>query len=71
MFMGGGSEDFISSGWIGRYLENEFPGYPDAYPSAEMPDPLALEFGNQVSLIFHQSMNIPASISINNPNQFF
>ena len=71
LFMGGGSEDFISSGWIGRYLENEFPGYPDAYPSAEMPDPLALEFGNQVSLIFHQSMNIPASISINNPNQFF
>ncbi|MDX2305993.1 MAG: DUF1501 domain-containing protein [Microscillaceae bacterium] len=71
LFMGGGSEDYLSSGWIGRYLENEFPNYPAAYPSTEMPDPLALEFGNNISLIFHQSQNIPASISIDNPNQFF
>lgn len=71
LFMGAGSEDFLGSGWAGRYLENEFPGYPDAYPTLEMPDPLALEFGNNLSLVFHQSMNIPTSISIGNPNQFF
>ncbi len=71
LFMGGGADDFLGSGWVGRYLEQEFPNYPEAYPNPEMLDPLALEFGNDVSLIFHQSQNIPTSISINNPNQFF
>jgi hypothetical protein len=35
-----------------------------------MPDPLAIEMGNDVSLIFHQQGNIPTSISINDPASF-
>ena len=66
LFMGGGFDDFFSSGWVGRYLQQEFAPltYPDAFPNEDMPDPLAIEMGNDVSLIFHQADNIPTSISL-------
>src|SRR6187402_347521 len=35
-----------------------------------MKDPLAIEMGSDVSLIFHQEGNIPTSISIDNPESF-
>jgi uncharacterized protein (DUF1501 family) len=77
-FMGGSAKDYIQSGWLGRYLEGEYPTgnpapndfyhYPQDFlnplvPENTMIDPLALEFGNDQSLIFHQMGNIPTSIS--------
>lgn len=66
--MGGGSEDYFSSGWVGRYLKSEYDplSYPDDFPTEVMPDPLALEMGNDSSLIFHQEGNIPTSLSLGN-----
>ncbi len=71
-FMGGSFEDYYQSGWVGRYLEQEIAPkkYPQDFPNAEMPDPLAIEMGSDVSLIFHQQGNIPTSISINDPQAF-
>ncbi len=65
-FMGGTSDDYFSSGWIGRYLTSLYgpQQYPQDFPNAEMPDPLALEMGNDMSLLFHQDGNIPTSISL-------
>lgn len=65
-FMGGGADDYFSSGWVGRYLNAEFAPltYPADFPTEEMPDPLALEMGNDLSLIFHQTGNIPTSLSL-------
>jgi len=65
-FMGGGPDDYFSSGWIGRYLSKIYEPlqYPDDFPNEEMQDPLALEMGNDVSLIFHQESNIPVSLSL-------
>ncbi|MBU2913889.1 DUF1501 domain-containing protein [Reichenbachiella agariperforans] len=71
--MGGGSDDYFSSGWIGRYLNHEYTPlkYPEEFPNDTMPDPLALEMGNDVSLLFHQEGNIPTSISLpGNPEGF-
>lgn len=71
--MGGGFDDFYSSGWVGRYLQNKYAPdiYPNDFPNAEMPDPLAIEIGSDVSLIFHQQGNIPTSISLpGNPEAF-
>ena len=70
-FMGGNADDYFSSGWIGRYLNQEFSPliYPQDFPTTEMPDPLALEMGNDLSLIFHQTGNIPTSISLGNSPQ--
>ncbi len=71
-FMGGSFDDYFSSGWVGRYLQMEFAPqvYPNDFPNEEMKDPLAIEMGSDVSLIFHQDGNIPASISLNNPESF-
>ncbi|MEQ9218575.1 MAG: DUF1501 domain-containing protein [Cyclobacteriaceae bacterium] len=65
-FMGGGADDYFPSGWIGRYLSNIYlpETYPDDFPNTDMPDPLALEMGNDVSLLFHQEGNIPTSLSL-------
>jgi uncharacterized protein (DUF1501 family) len=71
-FMGGASDEYLQSGWVGRYLQQEIAPlkYPEQFPNTEMPDPLAIEMGSDISLIFHQQGNIPTSISIDNPQQF-
>jgi len=72
-FMGGSFDDYFSSGWVGRYLEQEFAPmghYPEDFPQPDMLDPLAIEMGSDISLIFHQDGHIPTSLSINNPATF-
>jgi uncharacterized protein (DUF1501 family) len=44
------SNQFLNDGWLGRYLNGEYAGFPNAYPTAEMPDPLAIQFGSSASL---------------------
>jgi uncharacterized protein (DUF1501 family) len=72
LFMGGSADEYLQSGWVGRYLQQDIAPalYPNDFPNADMPDPLAIEMGNDVSLIFHQQGNIPTSISINDPEGF-
>ena len=63
-FMGGSYDEYLGSGWLGRYLDYEYPGYPEEYPNGSMPDPLALEFGSNISLAFHRNNGIPVAMSI-------
>lgn len=70
-YMGGNYDDYFNSGWMGRYFEHYHPNYPTGYPSATVPDPLALEMGTGVSLAFHRSQGIPAGLSIQNPDAFY
>jgi len=71
--MGGGPNDYFSSGWIGRYLQHAYEPevYPDDFPNNNMKDPLAIELGSDVSLLFHQQGNIPASISLGGDPESF
>ena len=39
------SSQTAASGWAGRYLDKRFPGYPDNYPTTQMPDPPAIQIG--------------------------
>lgn len=71
VFMGGDAGDYFSSGWMGRFLNFEYPGYPDAYPDEIMPDPIGIEMGNVISLAFHRDAGIPMGINIQNPEQFY
>ena len=71
VFMGGDAGDYFSSGWMGRFLDHEYPGYPDAYPNPTMPDPIGIELGNVISLAFHREAGIPIGINIHNPEQFY
>ena len=38
-----------ATGWAGRYLDGEYPGFPTGYPSTANPDPLAISIGSVVS----------------------
>jgi uncharacterized protein (DUF1501 family) len=43
------ADEYISTGWMGRYFDTQFPGFPEAYPNADYPDPFAITLGNLVS----------------------
>jgi uncharacterized protein (DUF1501 family) len=68
---GNDDESGVSSGWMGRFLNEEYPGYPEAYPSAEMPDPIAIEIGANMSLAFHREDGIPMGLNIASPEAFY
>jgi uncharacterized protein (DUF1501 family) len=46
----GNSDEYLTDGWLGRYLNGENPGFPNGYPNAGNPDPLAIQFGSGASL---------------------
>lgn len=74
VFMGlDGNDDNsdVRSGWMGRYLDHEYPGYPDEYPTPDMPDPIAIEMGNSMSLAFHRGDGIPIGLNIASPQAFY
>ena len=39
------STQTATSGWAGRYLDTQFPGFPDNYPTSAVPDPPAIQIG--------------------------
>lgn len=57
-------------GWMGRYLESEYPGYPDAYPNAEMPDPLAIQISNIPTVVVQGSI-FSMGLSITDPENIY
>jgi uncharacterized protein (DUF1501 family) len=40
------TEENIYTGWMGRYMMNEYPNYPENYPNNTNPDPLAVQVGD-------------------------
>jgi len=73
VFMGGdeSQNNNYQSGWMGRYLDNIYPGYPDDYPSATMLDPIGIELSGTLSLAFHRENGIPIGLNIGSPEQFY
>lgn len=67
---GSASDEVINTGWTGRYLNTEYPNYPDGYPNATMPDPLAIQIGSITSLTL-QGPSINMGMSITNPTSFY
>ena len=43
------ADEFLQTGWLGRWFEMNYPGYPEGYPSEECPDPFAITVGSLVS----------------------
>ena len=43
---GSDSTTVLQTGWLGRTLEDDFPGYPENYPNATAPHPAAISMGN-------------------------
>ena len=59
------SDEYLDSGWAGRYLNYEYANYPVGYPNAAMPDPLAIRVGEGIGLGL-QMMGTNMGVSINN-----
>lgn len=60
----------VKTGWMGRYLETEYPGYPDAFPSASMPDPLAIQISEFPTLTVQGDI-YSMGLSISNPENIY
>jgi uncharacterized protein (DUF1501 family) len=58
--------DNVTTGWAGRYLQNEYANFPTGYPNTQMPDPLAIQL-NEMTLTF-QGVAQTMGITVSNPD---
>lgn len=64
------SSQVLTSGWGGRYLNYEYPNFPNGYPTSSMPDPLGIQIGSVISLAL-QGPAVSMGMSITNPTSFY
>ncbi|HLF45085.1 MAG TPA: DUF1501 domain-containing protein [Chitinophagaceae bacterium] len=64
------ANQYINSGWMGRYLDHEYPGYPTNYPNSMVTDPLGIQIGSVTSLTF-QGPQVSMGMSISDPTNFY
>ncbi|MEO5996632.1 MAG: DUF1501 domain-containing protein [Chitinophagaceae bacterium] len=67
---GSASNVELNSGWAGRYLDGEYSSYPNGFPNATVPDPLAIQIGSVTSLAL-QGPDVSMGMSISDPNSFY
>lgn len=64
------SDEHLETGWLARYLQGEYPGFPTGYPNADMPDPLAIEIGS-VSSLSLMGTTQPMGMAVTDPTSFY
>ena len=52
LFSASDSSTYVETGWVGRFVDNQFPGAPQSYPDPNFLDPLSIQIGSSVSSIF-------------------
>ena len=67
---GSDSNQVLASGWVGRYLGQEYANYPIGYPNTVMPDPLAIQIGSFLSPAF-QGPSVNMGMAISDPVNFY
>ncbi len=60
------SNQYFTTGWLGRYLKEEYPNYPNTLP----PDPMAIQIGVSASLSL-MSQAGDMALTFQDPNQFY
>ena len=68
-FTGVDSDKLSTSGWLGRYVNDRYPGFPDNYPSTTNPDPLAIQISSISATVFNTA-SITSALAIQNPDTF-
>ncbi len=64
------SNAVVNSGWAGRYLNYEYPNFPNGYPNASARDPLAIQIGSTTSFTL-QGPAVSMGMSISNTSNFY
>ncbi len=67
---GSDTNTVLNSGWLGRYLDKKYPGYPGGYPNAQTPEPPAIQIGNMLSGAL-QGKAMGLGISVINTMSFY
>lgn len=67
---GAASDQYLTTGWLGRTLDDQFPNFPDGYPDTTMPDPLAIQIGTQASTMT-QTSETNAAFTVTDPSSFY
>lgn len=49
---GADANQYLNTGWTGRFLGETFTNFPNGYPNEVMPDPLAIQIGSVLSPVF-------------------
>jgi uncharacterized protein (DUF1501 family) len=60
----------LTTGWMGRYLDDRYPNYPTGYPNAQMEDPLALQIGYMTSTTL-LGPTTSMGVAVNDPEAFY
>ncbi len=67
---GSNSTQEVYSGWAGRYLNYEYPNFPNGYPNTDAPDPLAIQIGSTTTLTT-QGPSVNMGMSITSATNFY
>jgi uncharacterized protein (DUF1501 family) len=67
---GSHSNQVLDTGWGGRYLDLEYPDFPEGYPNGQTPDPLAIQIGSIISPTF-QGPNANMAVAITSATDFY
>jgi uncharacterized protein (DUF1501 family) len=46
---GSSANEYVNTGWVGRYFEDDHATFPEGYPNSQFPDPFAITLGSTVS----------------------
>ncbi len=66
-FSGTNTNPTGNTGWLGRQLDTSYPGFPNGYPNASEPDPIAIQIGGTLPLSL-QGPNINMAYNVPNPD---
>jgi uncharacterized protein (DUF1501 family) len=61
--------EYLTTGWAGRYLDSQFPNYPIGFPSQAVPDPLAVQISANPSLTL-KGISTPLGVNVQDPASF-
>lgn len=64
------SNVYQETGWLGRTIDNQFPGAPQAYPDPNFLDPLAIQIGSSVGPIL-TGMNGINGLALSSISSFY
>ena len=67
---GSDSDVLLTSGWAGRFLEQQYPGFPEGYPNESVTDPLSIEIGYGSTMLF-QGPEAAMSMVLRDPTDFY
>lgn len=68
---GSASNVNLQSGWLGRYINELYPGYPAGFPNATTPDPIAIQMSAVVSLSLMGYDANSMGIALQDPETFY